>query len=89
MYVYFQPRISVAQEEADIKAMIDEEYERKEQEERDYYKQMEEDYYRYLFQESPWTLAIGWIETNCLMKKYFFQILLYIREWHFPWLEWQ
>ena len=47
MYAYFQPRISVSQEEADIKSMIDEEYERKEQENRDYYKQMEEDYYRY------------------------------------------
>lgn len=46
MYAYFQPRISVAQEEADIKEMIDEEYERKEQEERDYYKQMEEEYYK-------------------------------------------
>ena len=48
MYAYFQPKISVSQEEADIKSMIDEEYERKEQQERDYYKQMEEDYYRYL-----------------------------------------
>lgn len=38
MYAFFQPRILVAQEEADIKAMIDEEYERKEQENRDYYK---------------------------------------------------
>ena len=47
MYAYFQPRISVSQEEADIKSMIDEEYERKEQENRDYYKQIEEDYYRY------------------------------------------
>ena len=46
MYTYFQPRMSVEQEEADIKAMIDEEYERKEQEERDYYKQMEEYYYK-------------------------------------------
>ena len=46
MYAYFQPRISVTQEEADIKSMIDREYERKEQEERDYYKQMEEEYYR-------------------------------------------
>lgn len=45
MYSYYQPRISVEQEESDIKAMIDEEYERKEQEERDYYKQMEEDKY--------------------------------------------
>lgn len=45
MYSYYQPRISVEQEEADIKSMIDEEYERKEQEEHDYYKQMEEDYY--------------------------------------------
>ena len=48
MYAFFQPRISVAKEEADIKAMIDEEYERKEQEERDYYKQMEVDYYKNL-----------------------------------------
>ena len=50
MYTYFQPRISVAQEETDIKEMIYEEYERKEQEERNYYehyyKQMEEDYYK-------------------------------------------
>ena len=43
MYTYFQPRMSVEQEEADIKAMIDEAYERKEQEERDYYKHLEED----------------------------------------------
>ena len=48
MYTYFQPRISVDQEEADIKEMIDEEYERREQENRDYYKQMEEEYYRHL-----------------------------------------
>lgn len=41
MYAYFQPRISVAQEEADIKEMIDKEYEHNQQEERDYYKQME------------------------------------------------
>ena len=47
MYSYYQSRISVEQEEADIKAMIDEEYECKEQEERDYYKQMEEDYYKH------------------------------------------
>ena len=47
MYAFFQPKISVEQEEADIKAMIDEEYERKEQEEHDYYKQMEEDYYKH------------------------------------------
>ena len=47
MYTFFQPRISVAQEYADIKSMIDEEYERKEQEEREYYKQMEEDYYKH------------------------------------------
>lgn len=40
MYAFFQPRISVAQEEADIKAMIDKEYERKEQENYDYYKQI-------------------------------------------------
>ena len=48
MYMYFQPRISVTQEEADIKEMIDEEYERKEQEERNYCKQIEEDYYKHL-----------------------------------------
>lgn len=49
MYTFFQPRISVEQEEDNIKAMIDREYERKEEEEeRDYYKQMEEDYYRCL-----------------------------------------
>ena len=48
MYAYFQPRISVEQEEADIKAMIDEEFERKKQEERDYYKHLEEDYYKHL-----------------------------------------
>lgn len=51
MYTYFQPRISVDQEEADIKEIIDEEYERKEQENRDYYKQMEEEYYRHLEEE--------------------------------------
>ena len=45
MYAYFQPKISVEQEEADIKEMIDKEYERREQECEDYYKQMEEDYY--------------------------------------------
>ena len=53
MYAYFQPKMSVTQEEADIQELIDEEYERREQEERDYlkaieeemYKQMEEDYY--------------------------------------------
>ena len=32
MYAYFQLRISVEQEEIDIKEMINEEYERKEQE---------------------------------------------------------
>ena len=46
MYTFFQPRISVAQEEADIKSMIDREYERKEQENRDYYEQMKEYYYK-------------------------------------------
>ena len=51
MYTYFQPRISVDQEEADIKEMIDEEYERREQENRDYYKQIEEEYYRHLEEE--------------------------------------
>ena len=46
MYTYFQPRISVTQEEDDIKAIIDEEYERKEQENRDYYEQVKEYYYK-------------------------------------------
>ena len=49
--MYFQPKISVAQEEADIIEMIDKEYERNQQEERNYYehyyKQMEEEYYTY------------------------------------------
>lgn len=53
MYTFFQPKISAAQEEADIQELIDEEYERREQEQRYYfkameeemYKQMEEDYY--------------------------------------------
>ena len=40
MHTYFQPKISVAQEGVDIKEMIDKEYERKEQENRDYYKQI-------------------------------------------------
>lgn len=48
MYMYFQQKISVAQEEADIEEIIDKEYEFREQEERDYYKQIEEDYYRCL-----------------------------------------
>ena len=48
MYTYFQPRISVEQEEDYIKGMIDEEYERKEKEIRDYYRQVEEDYYKHL-----------------------------------------
>lgn len=47
MYSYFQPRQSVEQEEADIKEMIDEEYDRRKQE-MEYYKQMEEDYYKSL-----------------------------------------
>lgn len=37
MYSYFQPRQSVEQEEADIKEMIDEEYDRRKQEIEDYY----------------------------------------------------
>ena len=48
MYTFFQPKISVAQEEANIQELIDEEYEYREQEECDYYKQMEEDYYKNL-----------------------------------------
>lgn len=46
MYSYYQPRISVEQEEADIKEMIDKEYEQREQKHIDYYKQIEEDYYK-------------------------------------------
>lgn len=46
MHTYFQPKISVAQEEVDIKEMIDKEYERKEQKNRNYYKQIEDEYYR-------------------------------------------
>ena len=50
-YMYFQPKISVAQEESNITEMIDKEYECNQQEERDYYehyyKQMEEEYYTY------------------------------------------
>ena len=41
MYTYFQPRISVEQEETDIKEMIDEEYNKREQENLDYYKQID------------------------------------------------
>lgn len=56
MYTFFQPKISVAQEEADIQELIDEEYDRRKQEEDAYfkameeeiYKQMEEDYFKYL-----------------------------------------
>ena len=36
MYTYFQPRMSVEQEEANIKEMIDEEYKQREQEHLDY-----------------------------------------------------
>ena len=46
MYTFFQPRMSVKQEEADIQEMIDKEYEFKEQECEYYYKQIEEDYYK-------------------------------------------
>ena len=38
MYTFFQPKMSVEQEEADIKEMIDKEYELKEQECEYYYK---------------------------------------------------
>ena len=44
MYVFNQPRISVEEEEADIKAMIEEKYERMQQESTDYYQQIEDDY---------------------------------------------
>ena len=42
MYAYFQPKISVEQEQAYIKEMIDKEYELKKQEERDYYEHLEQ-----------------------------------------------
>ena len=42
MYAYYQPKISVEQEEAVIKEMIDKEYEQREQEHIDYYKQLEQ-----------------------------------------------
>ena len=48
MYVFNQPRISFEEEEDDIKAMIDEKYERIPQESTDYYQQMEDDYYNSL-----------------------------------------
>ena len=41
MYAYFQPKMSVEQEETDIKEMIDEEYNKREQENLDYYKQID------------------------------------------------
>ena len=46
MYTFFQPKISVSQEERDIQELIDEEYERREQEEREYLKAMEEEMYK-------------------------------------------
>ena len=59
--MYFQPRISVKQEETDIKEMIDEEYERKEQEKHDYYKQIEEEYYRYLEDQDNKLIGKKWV----------------------------
>ena len=44
MYVYFQPKISGEQEEANIKEMIDEEYEQREQEHLDYVRLITEQY---------------------------------------------
>ena len=48
MYMYFQPRMSVEQEEADIKEMIDEEYEQREQEYLNYTRLITEQYSKYL-----------------------------------------
>ena len=48
MYMYFQPRMSVEQEESDIKEMIDEEYEQREQEYLDYMCLITEQYSKYL-----------------------------------------
>ena len=44
MYTYFQPRMSIEQEEANIKEMIDEEYEQREQEHLDYIRLITEQY---------------------------------------------
>ena len=51
MHTYFQPKISVAQEEADIQELIDEEYERRKQEEDAYFKAMEEEMYKQMEEE--------------------------------------
>ena len=48
MYTYFQPKISVEQEEANIKEMIDEEYEQREQEHLDYIRLITEQYSKLL-----------------------------------------
>ena len=48
MYMYVQPRMSVEQEEADIKEMIDEEYEQREQEYLNYTRLITEQYLKYL-----------------------------------------
>ena len=48
MYVFNQPSISVEEEEAGIKAMIDEKYERMQKESTAYYKQLGKDYYNSL-----------------------------------------
>lgn len=72
MYMYFQPKISVAQEEADIEEFIDKEYELREQEKLNYYKQMEEDYYRY-FEDWLWLFIFrGRVETDAQKWKYIF-----------------
>ena len=51
MYAFYQPRISVAQEEANIQSYIDDEYQRGKQEENDYYQSLEDDYYKHLEQQ--------------------------------------
>lgn len=51
MYTFFQPKISVAEEEADIQELIDEEYERRKQEEDAYFKAMEEEMYEGMYKQ--------------------------------------
>ena len=48
MYTYFQPKTSVEQEEANIKEMIDKEYEQREQEHLNYIRLITEQYSKFL-----------------------------------------
>lgn len=57
MYTFFQPKISVAEEEADIQELIDEEYERRKQEEDAYFTAMEEEMYKQMEEDYCESLA--------------------------------